>query len=157
MSDKTTLLQRLRAQGAPPTRDMSYIDRVCDRMIAAAANSALTQKLDVAPKPKREAKLLTLDDAAQHLNVTSDQVTAFVQDGELRYINVGRGKKRPRMRFTVADLDEFIEARRRRDVACQSTRNPTHRSTTSTSKSEVIGFTALRAARLAGTRKNSKR
>jgi excisionase family DNA binding protein len=107
-------------------------------------------------KAKRDAVLLTLDEAAQHLNVTADQVTAFVQDGELRYINVGRGKKRPRVRFTIEDLDEFIETRRRRDVACQSTKNPTHRSTTSTSKSEVIGFTALRAARLAKTPSGSK-
>ena len=100
--------------------------------------------------------LLNRKQAAKRLDVSEDQVTGLVLDGELRYINVGRGKKRPRMRFTVADLDEFIERRTRRDVPCLSTKNPTRPITTSTSKSEVIGFTARRNARLAKTPTSSK-
>jgi excisionase family DNA binding protein len=101
--------------------------------------------------PKRDDGLLSLDEAAQHLNITPDQVKGFAQDGELRYINVGRGKKRPRIRFTIEDLNEFIERRKRRDVAaCQSIgRRSQPRITGSISKSEVIGFTALRAAQIA--------
>ena len=44
--------------------------------------------------PERGDGLLSLDEAAQHLSATGEQVMGFVQDGELRYINVGRGKKR---------------------------------------------------------------
>jgi hypothetical protein len=55
------------------------------------------------------------------LKVTPEQVTRHVRDGELAYVNVGRGGKRPRMRFTEADLTEFIERRKRRctDVRLQ--------------------------------------
>jgi excisionase family DNA binding protein len=116
----------------------------------------------VEPRPAKPVKqndgLLSLDEASQYLSVTADQATGFVQDGELRYINVGRGKKRPRMRFDLADLNEFIERRRRRDIAaCQSIdRKSQHRIIGSTSKSEVIGFTALRAAQIARMPRRSK-
>ena len=40
--------------------------------------------------------LLTLDQAAAYLNITDEQVAAFIADGTLDYINVGRGNKRPR-------------------------------------------------------------
>jgi hypothetical protein len=108
-------------------------------------------------KPKRDDGLLSADEAAQHLNITPDQVKGFAQDGDLHYIDVSRGKKRPRMRFTIEDLNEFIERRKRRDTACLSTGKATHRSTTSTSGAAVTGFTALRAAHLARKPKSSKR
>jgi hypothetical protein len=37
--------------------------------------------------------------AAAYLNITPEQLLLFVGDGELRFVNVGRGKKRPRYRF----------------------------------------------------------
>jgi hypothetical protein len=103
------------------------------------------------------AELLLIDQAAAYLGTTSDQVAAFVQGGELSYINLGRGKKRARYRFTIPDLQEFIERRRRREVLCRSTSPKSHRTTTSTSRSEVIGFMAARAAQLAGKPKPTKR
>ena len=101
------------------------------------------------------AGLLTIDQAAAYLGITEDQVAGFVQDGELSYINVGRGKKRARYRFTIPDLQAFIEHRRRREVSCRSTNPKGHRITTSTFRSEVIGFMAARAAQLAGKPKPS--
>jgi excisionase family DNA binding protein len=112
---------------------------------------------EAVPTPKRDSELLTIDEAAEYLNLTADQVRAFIADGELRYINVGRGKKRPRMRFTKADLNEFIERRARRDAPCQSTNTSGRHSISSISKSPVVGFAAARAAHLAKTPKNSKR
>jgi excisionase family DNA binding protein len=103
------------------------------------------------------AGLLMIGQAAAYLGITEDQVAAFVQDGELDYINVGRGKKRARYRFTIPDLDAFIERRRRREVLCRSSESRTPRIITSTSSTKVIGFTALRAAQLAGKPKPSKR
>ena len=42
------------------------------------------------------AKLIPLGDVAALLRVSVDQVLGFGLDGELRYVNVGRGYKRPR-------------------------------------------------------------
>jgi excisionase family DNA binding protein len=102
-------------------------------------------------------ELLTVIQAAAYLTITDEQVTAFVRDGELQSINVGRGKQRPRIRFKKADLDAFIDSHRQKEVACQFIKGPTRRTTISTSNSKVIGFAALRAAQLAKKPKPSKR
>jgi len=91
--------------------------------------------------------LLSPKIAACRLGISTKTLKGHVDDGELRYINVGRGKKKTRRMFTGSDLDEFIERRGRRDVPCQSTNIKKVRSTTSTSSSKVIGFTDLRDAR----------
>ena len=102
------------------------------------------------------AQLLDGKEAAKRLKITEDQLAALVQDGEISYINVGRGKKRPRRRYAEEDLQELIERRRRRET-CLSGNPKTRRTTGSTSGSAVIGFTALRNARLAKKRRPSKR
>ena len=61
--------------------------------------------------------LRTPKEAAERLHTSVEQLTAFVRDGELKYINLGRGKKRPRRMFTDEDLDEFIERRTRKERA----------------------------------------
>ena len=61
-------------------------------------------------------ELFNLRQAAAKLGVSIDQVRGLVQDGDLACINVGRGKKRPTLRFTQADLDDFVSARRKREV-----------------------------------------
>ena len=95
------------------------------------------------------AQLFDLKQAAKKLDISEEQARGLVQDGELQFINVGRGKKRPRMRFTEADIDDLIERRRRKsNPLCLSTNRKSHRFTSTTSKPEVIGFTALRNARL---------
>jgi excisionase family DNA binding protein len=108
-------------------------------------------------KAANASGLLMIGQAAAYLGITDDQVAAFVQDGELGYINLGRGKKRARYRFTIPDLQDFIERRRRREVLCRSTSPKGHRTTTSTSRPEVIGFMAARAAQLGKKPKPTKR
>ena len=85
--------------------------------------------------------------AAERLGVSVKTLNGYVRDGELRYINVGRGTKKLRRKFTDEDLEELIQRRAQRDVPCQSTSTRTARSTTTISNSRVIGFTALRDAR----------
>ena len=114
-----------------------------------------TRKVSVPDDTKPE--LLTLEYAAGYLNITTDKVTSFVQDGSLPFINVGRGSKRARYRFTKSDLDTFIEHRRQREAQRLSTNPKGRRSTRSTSGTVVSDFMGLRAAQLAGKPKPSKR
>ena len=112
-----------------------------------------------APKPRRERKprvrppdgLLTKDDAAAKLGCSVKTLDGHVESGALRYVAIGHGRKRPRRMFTDADLDNFIANQTRKDVPCPSTRTGTvdRRISTSTSKCEVVGFTARRNARRA--------
>jgi excisionase family DNA binding protein len=108
-------------------------------------------------RKKRSDGLLTIDEAAAYLHITDEQLGSFVKQGAIQYVNVGRGKLRPRIRFTSSDLDAFIERRRQQEAPCLSTESRTARSSISTSSSNVIGFTALRNARLAAKLKPSKR
>jgi hypothetical protein len=103
--------------------------------------------------------LLTLKETATKLTMTTEQVMGFVDDGLLIYINVGRGKIRPRYRFSPDDIEDFEKARRTRKEpkSCLSTdRRNQHRITGSISSSTAVGFTAQRAARLAAKQKNLK-
>src|SRR5215469_14598733 len=96
--------------------------------------------------------LRTPKQAAERLQTSVEQLTGFVRDGELKYVNLGRGKKRPRRMFTDDDLDEFIERRKRREATgglCLSTDRPNRRTGNSISRSEVIAFTARPSARTA--------
>ncbi|WP_225048903.1 helix-turn-helix domain-containing protein [Bradyrhizobium barranii] len=97
------------------------------------------------------AQLRSPQSAAERLGVSVKTLNGYVRDGELRYINVGRGRKKQRRKFTDEDLDELIERRTRRDVPCQSTSTKTAPSTISTSSTRVLAFTALRDAQ-AGAR-----
>src|SRR5262245_49785825 len=51
-------------------------------------------------------ELLTKKEAARLLHISGEQLSGFVRDGELRYVNLGRGKKRPRMMFARQDIDD---------------------------------------------------
>ncbi|WP_147151693.1 helix-turn-helix domain-containing protein [Reyranella soli] len=81
---------------------------------------------------------------AARLHCSPRTLAEHVRTGGLRYVIIGHGTKRPRKMFTDADVEEFIERQTRRDVPCQSTSPRARRSTTTTSNSEVIAFTALR-------------
>jgi excisionase family DNA binding protein len=102
-------------------------------------------------------ELFDLKEAAKRLGASVDHVRALVDDGRLRYINIGRGEKRPRYRFTEADLNEFVEANRAREEApCPSSRSRKVGITNSTLCSVGIGFTAQRNARLEKKQNASK-
>ena len=55
--------------------------------------------------------LLTPRQAASELGISVRQLTELTCDGAIRWIDVGRGAKRPTRRFTKEDIDRFIEAR----------------------------------------------
>jgi predicted site-specific integrase-resolvase len=89
--------------------------------------------------------LKTPAEAAAALHCSQKTLAGHVRSGALRYVIVGLGKKRPRRMFTAEDIQDFIERQMRRDTPATAPR--THRTTTSTSRSDVIAFTALRDAR----------
>ena len=93
--------------------------------------------------------LKTAAEAAAKLGCSIKTLNGHIAAGELRYVIIGRGTKRPRKMLTDADLNEFIANQTRKDVPCPSTRTETvaRRISTTTSKCEVIGFTARRNAR----------
>jgi len=95
--------------------------------------------------------LRTPAEAARKLRCSIKTLNAHVAAGDLRYVSIGKGTKRPRRMFSDADLDDFIANQTRKDVACPPTSPKTaaRRISTSTSKCEVIGFTARRNARRA--------
>jgi hypothetical protein len=95
--------------------------------------------------------LRTKAEAAAKLGCSTKTLDGYLSTGALRYVALGHGKKRQRKMFAEADLDEFIANQTRKDVPCPSTKTGTvaRRISTSTSKCEVIGFTARRNARRA--------
>lgn len=105
---------------------------------------------------KAPAPLLTPKEAAARLAITVNQLHQLVSDGEIAYINVGRGNKNPHRRFTEADIEDFIERHRRREVCLPPTRNVRRRSS-SISDMGFPSFTALQAARLAEKLEKQKR
>jgi hypothetical protein len=101
--------------------------------------------------------LLTAREAADHLNITVEQLLQHVKGGALRYINVGCGDKRPRYRFAPSDLDAFKTSRSTLERRCRSSsRKSPSRITGTASSSNVVGFSARRAALLAAKPKKSK-
>jgi hypothetical protein len=103
---------------------------------------------------KRKATSDGLPDVAAvavRLNVTKEKVRTFARDGELKFINVGHGEKRPRYRFTDSDIAELIEKRRQQEtLQCPSLKPKSPHPISGTgSKSIVVGFMEARAARLA--------
>ncbi|MFG1376105.1 helix-turn-helix domain-containing protein [Xanthobacter autotrophicus] len=99
-------------------------------------------------------KLLTMEEAAAELGISAKTLRGHVKDGQITYIAIGRGVKKPRRMFDVCDIEAFKERRRRTDP-CPSTNQRARRSTTSTSSGQVVGFMALRDQLRAGRRKPS--
>ncbi|WP_371748354.1 helix-turn-helix domain-containing protein [Bradyrhizobium sp. CCBAU 53338] len=101
------------------------------------------------------APVLPPKDAARYLGVSVKTLLAFVRDGELKYIHLGRGRKKIRRGFDLQDIEEFKQSRTRRDMPCQFTGTTSAASTISTSRSKVIGFTARRELRMSEKRRPS--
>lgn len=96
---------------------------------------------------------LGLCETAGLLGIDEKTLRGHVRAGNIGYLSIGLGTKRQRREFRLADLLEFLERMSRRE--CPSTAPRTRRSTTSTSSSGVIGFTARREALIAEKRKRS--
>src|SRR5215471_7095505 len=108
----------------------------------------------VRPRKPRQSPpdgLKTAAQAAAKLNCSIKTLNGHVASGALRYVVIGHGTKRLRKMFTDPDLNEFIVNQTRKDVPCPSTRTETaaRRTSTSTSKSKVIGFMEARNRRRA--------
>ena len=62
-------------------------------------------------KKPEDHRLLTPDEAAKKLRVTSEQVRCLIRTGQLAAINVGSGRKRPLYRITELALHDFLDKR----------------------------------------------
>jgi hypothetical protein len=106
------------------------------------------------PRPPVPNGLRTLAEGAAKLGCSIRTLRGHIASGALRYVVIGHGKKRPRKMLTDADINTFIANQTRKDSpACLSTKTHARHTGTSTSKSEVIAFTARRNVRPGGTRK----
>lgn len=97
--------------------------------------------------------LLTPCDAAGLLGISKRQLTDLVNDGAIKFINVGRGEKRITRRFDVDDLEEYKDRNR-----CRSIKDPARKPTPTTSSAgEIVSLetvAALRKGKRKGLRKN---
>jgi hypothetical protein len=126
---------------------------------ARLAVAPVTRPAAALPIPRRSRRLRvrppdglrTKAEAAAKLGCSIKTLDGYVSTGALRYVALGHGKKRPRKMFADADLDAFIANQTRKDFPCPPTSPKTaaRRISTTTSKCEVIGFTARRNARRA--------
>ena len=126
--------------------------------VAASCGDHDDELVEPAPQPALPPSpadgLKTPAQAARRLGVSIRTLRGLVSSGELRYVNVGRGKQREKMMFTDNDLDDLIAGRTRQKAQqCPSTSPKVRRSTTSTSSGEVIAFTARRNGRTDAKRK----
>lgn len=65
------------------------------------------------PRSDREhgLELLTMSEAARLLRIDVKTLVRHVQSNEIGFLNVGLGKKRPRRRFTIEQIKNFISWR----------------------------------------------
>lgn len=57
--------------------------------------------------------LLSPKEVAERLAISERQLRSLTREGAISYINVGLGSKRPAMRYDPADVEAFIESRKR--------------------------------------------
>jgi hypothetical protein len=112
-------------------------------------NPQFKRKPQVKRKPARPARirppdgLRTRAEAAAKIGCSLKTLDGHVETGALRYVALGRGRKRVRRMFTDADLEQFIANQTRKDVPCPSIAVDARRSGNLTSSSEVVAFSGL--------------
>lgn len=85
-------------------RPTAHVERPCSslrRMGCATGALVAAEMVD---------RLLTLGEVAAYLRCSKKTVSEHVRTGEIRYVAIGKGTKRPRPRFTPADVEDFIES-----------------------------------------------
>jgi excisionase family DNA binding protein len=99
--------------------------------------------------------LLTLAEAAEMLRISVKTLREHIDAGELACIILGRGRLKKRRAIDHDDLRAFIIRHKETGgrAQCPSTSRRKAPITTMISNTKVIGFTALRAQRVAETRK----
>jgi Helix-turn-helix domain len=94
--------------------------------------------------------LLTPAETAQRLGICERTLRGLRRSGEIAYVALDARK----IRHTESDIAEYLVNRRRRDTPrvplCPSTSPKIRRTSTTTSNSKVIGFTARQAAHQKG-------
>jgi hypothetical protein len=102
-----------------------------------------------APRPPVPNGLRTLHEGAARLGCSVRTLRGHIASGTISYVVIGHGKKRPRKMLTDADLDAFIANQTRKDLptSCPSIAMRARNTGTSTSKCEVIAFSARPNAR----------
>jgi hypothetical protein len=116
----------------------------------SALSEAVEERDHLRKRPLRQRKpristpngLRTTAEAAARLGCSIKTLNGHVDAGDLRYVRIGQGKKRPRRMFTDSDLDAFIAAQTQTDTPCRSIASRVHRTGTPNSKSTVVAFTA---------------
>ncbi|MPR61293.1 helix-turn-helix domain-containing protein [Ochrobactrum intermedium] len=88
--------------------------------------------------------LLTPEQAAEALSISHRQLIYLTDDGELPFINIGRGARKIR-RYDPADIEAFKNQRKKTE--CQSTSEKTARTerTPTSSRYAVVDFRATLA------------
>ena len=104
------------------------------------------------PTPAPPDGLLTPAEAAARLRCSLKTLRAHVRSGALRYVITGHGKRRPAKAFASTDIAAFIEAQTRKDVPCPSAAIRVRHTGNTTSRSEVIDFSAHEGHDQAGSR-----
>lgn len=91
--------------------------------------------------------IFTTKQAATYCGCSPRTFADHVSKGRVKYINIGHGIERRRLRFKREDLDAFLNASARKAPGCLSG-NPVNRhSIISSSSSPVIDFTVRRKRR----------
>ena len=106
----------------------------------------LVRRLKAQPKRRHQRPpdgLRTASEAAAKLGCSVKTLKGHVAAGALNYVIIGHGRKRPRKMFTDADLDAFIEAQTRKDVAVSVFRKPRSPYWRFDFQIEVIAFSAV--------------
>src|SRR4051794_3385602 len=114
-------------------RDIRALDRAVEKLSGLAGEG-------VNMTESRLSRLRSVKEGAEYLGVCKDTFLAHVEDGDIPFIPVGKGKKRLTRKFAEDDLAEFAASRRQRSAGCQSTSRKTPRSITTISSTKVVGF-----------------
>jgi excisionase family DNA binding protein len=69
---------------------------------------------------EKNARMLTPNEVAEHLQVTTEQVRSLIRKGQLQAANVSTGKKRPLYRITQKALNDFLNQRQQPNLAAQN-------------------------------------
>ncbi|MBN3537801.1 helix-turn-helix domain-containing protein [Sphingomonas pseudosanguinis] len=93
-------------------------------------------------------ELLTPEQAAHRLSVCTKTLRRLRQDGHIRYVAITDRK----IRYRPEDCDDYVASRARKAPECPSTKRVNRRTSTTTSSSKVVDFTARRAQRPSGRR-----
>jgi excisionase family DNA binding protein len=112
-----------------------------------AAGFASNRRRSRRPRLAPPDGLKTMREAAARLGCSEKTLKGHLENGEIGYVAIGHGTKRPRRMFTDADIDAFIANRTRKDAPCPSIAPRARHTSTSISSGEVIDFTVPRKPR----------